>query len=63
LERPAVNFWQSGYLTQDTVGAGGTQTLDELVILGEVGVGVGVADIVGGAVVVSGELLSPQSTL
>jgi hypothetical protein len=61
LERPAVNFWQSGYLTQDTVGAGGTQTLDELVILGEVGVGV--ADIVGGAVVVSGELLSPQSTL
>jgi hypothetical protein len=50
-------------LTQDTVGAGGTQTLDELVILEEVGVGVGVADIVGGAVVVSGELLSPQSTL
>jgi hypothetical protein len=43
------------------VGAGGTQTLNELVILGEVGVGV--ADIVGGAVVVSGELLSPQSTL
>jgi hypothetical protein len=62
LERPAVNFGQSGYLTQDNVGAGGTQTLDELVILEEVGVGVGVADIVGGAVVVSGEL-SPQSTL
>jgi coproporphyrinogen III oxidase len=61
LERPAVNFWQSGYLTQDTVGAGGTQTLVELVILDEVGVGV--SDVVGGAVVVSGELLSAQSTL
>jgi hypothetical protein len=42
------------------VGAGGMQTLDELVV-GEVGVGVAV--IVGGAVVVSGKLLSPQSTL
>jgi hypothetical protein len=60
-----VNFGQSGYLTQDTVGAGGTQTLDELVVLEVVGVGVGVgvADIAGGAEVVSGELLSPQSTL
>jgi hypothetical protein len=47
------------------VGAGGTQTLDELVVLEVVGVGVGVgvADIAGGAEVVSGELLSPQSTL
>jgi hypothetical protein len=43
------------------VGAGGTQTLVELVILDEVGVGV--SDVVGGAVVVSGELLSAQSTL
>lgn len=61
MERPAVNFWQSGYLTQDTVGAGGTQTLVELVMLDEVGVGV--SDIVGGAVVVSGVFLSAQSTL
>ncbi len=61
MERPAVNFWQSGYLTQDTVGAGGTQTLVELVMLEEVDVGV--SDIVGGAVVVSAEVLSPQSTL
>jgi DNA repair/transcription protein MET18/MMS19 len=53
----AVNFWQSGYLTQDTVGAGGTQTVDVLVVLVEVGVGV--VDVVGGAVV-AGELLSPQ---
>ena len=61
MERPAVNFWQSGYLTQDTVGAGGTQTLVGLVMLDEVGVGV--SDIVGGAVVVSGVFLSAQSTL
>lgn len=43
------------------MGAGGTQTLVELVMLDEVGVGV--SDIVGGAVVVSGVFLSAQSTL
>ena len=39
------------------MGAGGTQTVDVLVVLVEVGVGV--VDVVGGAVV-AGELLSPQ---
>ena len=43
------------------MGAGGTQTLVELTMLDDVGVGV--SDIVGGAVVFSGDVLSLQSTL
>lgn len=43
------------------MGTGGAQTLDVLVMLVEVGVDV--VGIVGGAVVVSGELLSPQLML
>lgn len=43
------------------MGAGGTQTLVGLEMLDDVGVGV--SEIVGGAVVVSGGFLSAQSTL
>lgn len=53
-----VNCWQSGYLTQETVGAAGTQT--EGVGVGVV-VDVDVANVVGGAVVTGA--LASQSRL